>query len=55
MLLMREVARLIRDIVTFTMVTRRVGVVVAIALVAAVMLLSATVTTVGPVALYPLL
>ncbi|MCU1498304.1 MAG: hypothetical protein JWM47_2257 [Acidimicrobiales bacterium] len=55
MLLIREVARVVRDVVCFALATRRLGIVVIVTLVAAILLLSATITTVGPVALYPLL
>jgi hypothetical protein len=54
-LLIREVARVVRDLATFALFQRRLGLLVVIAVVVAIVLLSATVTTVGPVLVYPLI
>lgn len=55
MLVIRELARALRDVVAYAVASRRVGLLVVIALVVLAVVLSATVTTVGPVAIYPLL
>ena len=55
MLLIRELARLARDLIGFAVGARRVGVVLLIVSVAIVAMLTTAVTTLGPVSIYPFL
>lgn len=55
MLLIREVARLVRSIVHHSVATGRVWVLVGIVLAAIVALVATSVTVIGPVSLYPFL
>jgi hypothetical protein len=51
----RELLLVLRDIVTFAVARRRIGLIVLVLIVVATLAVSTTVTTVGPVAVYPFL
>ncbi len=55
MLVIRELARALRDLVAYSVATRRIGVLLAALAVAVAATTAATVTHLGPVAVYPFL
>lgn len=55
MLLIRELGRVLRDLLAFFLFERKFGLLLVVVVVVVVIFLAATVTTVGPVLVYPLI